>query len=177
MHTLFKNVVYLAALAVAANLALPAATFRNTGNLQPTFTYSLPVNANCTLSLLTTGIIAFKPISGLGTRQTETSSNNPATTDCSANSAQLNFSDNSLLNSKTYLLKAPNHVGQQGIAFLICPQPSGTSKCYTNSNNPELGLPIKNGRQVTNVWGSLPRQGPHTPDTYTDIITVTLTFS
>ena len=170
----FRSIASLAALALAASSFLTAAKVRTADNLQPTFTYALAVNANCTLSLLTTGTVDFKPISGLGSRHAETAQNNPATTDCSANNAQLNFSDNALLNSTLYVLREPN--AGRGIGFLICRRPDGAGKCYINSNNPELGLPIKNGRQVTNVWGSLPRQGSNPPGLYTDIITVTLTF-
>ena len=172
-----KLITFAAAVALAT---LPAIGSPNrahhdaTSPITQSFTYSLLINADCTLALDSTGTITFTAISGLGSGSAEATSVNNAKSTCSATTAYLNVTDGAPTNSTNYTLAS----GSNHITYQVCPNSGGTG-CYTNSTGGSGQITVAtNGTQTTTpMFGYLPAQGVNTPGTYTDLITVTLTFS
>lgn len=173
-----KQLITTAAVVAIATLPVNGSAGRvrhdATSPITQTFTYSLLVNADCTLALDSTGTVSFTAISGLGSASSEATSVNNAKSTCSATSASLNITDGSPSNSINYTLAN----GSNHITYEVCPNSGGTS-CYTNSTGASGQISVAtNGTQTTTpMFGYLPAQGVNSPGTYTDLITVTLSFS
>lgn len=169
--------VIAAAVALIAPPAVASAgrVHRNaTSPLTQTFTYSLQVNPDCTLSLDSTGTVSFTAISGLGTGGAEATAVNNAKSTCAANSAYINITDASNTNSTTYTVTNGSH----HISYEVCSNSAGTT-CYTNSSGTsgQIGVATNGTQSTVPMYGYLPAQGINAPGTYTDLITVTLSFS
>jgi len=141
------------------------------------YTVSLQVSPDCSLSLMTTGTVSFPPISGLGS-SSESTENNPATIYCEAASATMNVYDGNPQNDPTYKLTYDH--SHSVIPFKVCRDTYGYS-CFNNSTSQSLGYPLgynlHDQKIVVPLIGFLTGQGRNQPDTYTDMLTVALTFS
>lgn len=161
------------ALALASLPAIGSAKVHTTyaGNL--TFTYSLVVNADCTLTQNPGGNFAFAAISALGTATGENTAENLLTTQCAATTAVLLIYDGANTGSTNYVLTSGAHT----INFNIQNATGGTGTDYTNSNSTGITLNNTGTVQTWPLYGWLPPQGTNVSGSYSDTVTAAINFS
>ena len=131
--------------------------------------FGVRVNVSCSLTLNPGGNFAFAAISGLAGSAPESTAENDAVASCdSPGPARLSITDASLTGTTTYSLVSGSHK----IGFEICPTAGSTSGCYTNSSS---GFPVVDN-STTKMFGYLPAQGKNAAGSYSDTISVTVTF-
>jgi spore coat protein U-like protein len=165
-----------AALVLAAVPALASAAIRPAAAspITLTFTYSLVVTADCTLTQNPGGNFAFAAIDALtGTAATEYTAENIVTATCSATTASLVFTDGcaSCSGSTNFQLVS----GANLIDFQI--NNTGTSGGTDYENGGPNTVPVTGVATPFPLYGALPPQGVNKSGTYNDTVTATLTFS
>lgn len=130
--------------------------------------FSLEIAAPCKFSLIPGGNFPFTAIGALGGNAPQTTAQNIANVNCfNVGTATLAITDATLSGTTTYNLVQ----GAHRIPFQICATTTPTG-CYTNSTT---GFTVKSV-SATSMYGYLPTESVMTPGSYSDTITVTLTF-
>ncbi len=159
----------LVALASGSTGAAPAGGRDVHGSAEAAPEYGIRVNVTCSLSLNPGGNFAFAAISGLAGSAPESTAENDAIASCdSPGPARLSITDTTLTGTTTYNLASGSHK----IGFEICPTAGSPNGCYTNSSG---GFPIVDN-STTKMFGYLPAQGKNAAGSYSDTISVTVTF-
>ena len=165
-----------AALVLGAVPGLASAAVRPaaTSPITLTFTYSLVVTADCTLTQNPGGNFAFAAIDALtGTSATEYTTENVVTATCSATTASLVFTDGCATCSGSTNFQLVN--GAHVIDFQI--NNTGTSGGTDYENGGPNTVNLTGAATPFPLYGALPPQGVNPSGSYTDTVTATLTFS
>jgi spore coat protein U-like protein len=159
----------LVALASGSTAAAPAGGRDAPGSAEAAPEYGIRINVTCSLTLNPGGNFSFAAISGLTGSAAESTAENDAIASCdSPGPARLSITDASLTGTTTYSLTSGSHT----IGFEICPTAGSPTGCYTNSSS---GFPVVDN-STTKMFGYLPAQGKNAAGSYSDTISVTVTF-
>jgi hypothetical protein len=175
---MLKIVLPLAVVLAMSTIPGPAnAKVRHDYTGDKSYTVSLQVDPDCSLSLMTTGVVSFPAISAFGDSGVETTPNNPATIACRAHSAYMYVYDTHLGSSDSTYKLTTDH-SPDVIPFKLC---RDVRHCFYDSTSQSLAYFLGNnlnGQQIpVSIVGYLTGQGYNNPATYTDVITVALSFS
>jgi spore coat protein U-like protein len=176
---MFKKLLPIAAalvLGAVPGLASAAVRPAATSPITLTFTYSLVVTADCTLTQNPGGNFAFAAIDALtGSATTEFTAENIVTATCAATTASLDFKDGCASCSGTTNFQLVS--GANLIDFQI--NNTGTSGGTDYTNNGAITVPVTGVATPFPLYGVLPPQGAGADKSgnYADTVTATLTFS
>ncbi len=177
-----RNEMLKRLLPIAAALVLVALPAQAPAKIHPaatspitlTFTYSLVVTADCTLTQNPGGNFAFAAIDALtGTAATEYTAENIVTATCSATTASLVFTDGCATCSGSTNFQLVN--GAHLIDFQI--NNTGTAGGTDYENGGPNTVNTTGTATPFPLFGALPPQGVNSSGSYTDTVTATLTFS
>lgn len=142
--------------------------------------FSVEVTSDCSLSQNPGGTITFTPISGLfGSNQNEFASENIVTTQCSASTASLNFYDwASLQNSYAFGLEMDSYHYTWNLYIANSTKGLYGTVYQDYSGPPGIALKTDGTVQTWPMYGEVYGKGIYAKvGTYTDIITIAVTFS
>jgi spore coat protein U-like protein len=177
-----RNAMFRRFLPIGAALALVTAPGVASAKAHPgatspitlTFTYSLVVTADCTLTQNPGGNFAFAAIDSLsGNATTEFTTENVVTATCSATTANLVFTDGCASCSGTTNFHLVS--GAHTIVFQINNTGTVGGTDYMNGGNNTVNL--TGTATPFPLYGVLPPQTVNPAGTYNDTVTATLTFS